>query len=54
MCKDQKVGGAVININKSTLRGELELLFVSPKIHNKGCGYTAWCLIERMHPEIKV
>jgi len=54
MCNGQKVGGVVISINKETLRGELELLFVSPKIHNNGCGYTAWCLIERMHPEIKV
>ncbi|KAL6612507.1 hypothetical protein LY90DRAFT_697594 [Neocallimastix californiae] len=52
--KDQKVGGVVIRIDKETLRGELELLFTSPKIHNKGCGYTAWCLIERLHPEIKV
>ena len=50
----EKVGGAVISVDKAFLRGELELLFVNPEVHSKGIGYAAWCLIEKMHPEIIV
>ncbi|MBR6444233.1 MAG: GNAT family N-acetyltransferase [Firmicutes bacterium] len=48
----QKVGGVVIKVDKE--QGELELLFVSPKAHNKGIGYAAWCEVEKLHPEVKV
>ncbi len=48
----QPVGGAVIKVDGD--RGDLELLFVSPKVHSKGIGYAAWCAIEKMHPEVKV
>ena len=48
----QKVGGAVIKVDGD--HGELEILFVSPKAHSKGIGYTAWCEIEKIHPEVKV
>ena len=50
----QVVGGVVIRIDKDTLRGELELLFVSPHVHSRGIGYAAWCEVERMHPEVRV
>ncbi len=50
MKDDEKVGGIVINVNKN--RGELKLLFVSPKTHSKGIGYAAWCEIERMYPYV--
>ena len=33
---------------------ELELLFVSPKVHSQGIGYAAWCEVEKLHPEVKV
>ena len=46
------VGGVVIKVEGD--RGDLELLFVSPKAHSKGIGYAAWCEIERMHPEVTV
>lgn len=46
------VGGVVIRVDGN--RGELELLFVSPKAHSKGIGYAAWCAVERLHPEVKV
>ncbi len=46
------VGGVVIRVDGD--RGELELLFVSPKAHSKGIGYAAWCAVERLHPEVKV
>ena len=46
------VGGAVINVKKNC--GELDLLFVNPNKHSKGIGYSAWCEIEKLHPEVKV
>ncbi len=52
MCGNEKVGGAVIKVDGR--RGDLELLFVSPKAHSKGIGYAAWCLIEKLHPEVTV
>ncbi len=48
----QPVGGAVIKAEGD--RGDLELLFVSPKVHSRGIGYAAWCAIEKLHPEVKV
>ena len=35
-------------------KGDLDLLFVSPKSHSKGIGYAAWCEVERIHPEVTV
>ena len=46
------VGGAVISVNGN--HGEMELLFVNPEVHSKGIGYAAWCLIEKLHPEVTV
>ena len=48
----KKVGGVVIKVNGN--RGDLDLLFVSPKEHSKGIGYAAWCEVEKMHPEVEV
>ena len=50
----KKVGGVVITLDKENHKGDLDLLFVSPEVHSKGVGYAAWCLIEKLHPEIKV
>ena len=52
ICDGNIVGGAVIKIFGS--RGDLELFFVSPKAHNKGIGYAAWCEIENLYPEVEV
>ena len=46
------VGGAIIKVDGE--RGDLEILFVSPKIHSKGIGYAAWCAVEKLHPEVAV
>lgn len=46
------VGGVVIKVDGN--RGELTLLFVSPKAHSKGIGYAAWCEVERLHPEVGI
>ena len=48
----KKVGGVVIKVDGN--RGDLDLLFVSPKEHSKGVGYAAWCEVEKMHPEVEV
>ena len=46
------VGGMVVKVDGS--KGYLELLFVSPKAHSKGIGYSAWCEMEKLHPEVTV
>lgn len=46
------VGGLVIKVDGD--KGDLELLFVSPRVHSKGIGYAAWCAVEQLHPEVKV
>lgn len=48
----QPVGGIVIKVEGD--RGDLELLFVSPRVHSKGIGFAAWCAIEKLHPEVRV
>ena len=49
---DEKVGGVVIKTDGQN--GDLELLFVKPSAHSKGIGYSAWCEVEKLHPEVKV
>lgn len=46
------VGGLVINVKGQ--KGDLDLLFVLPKQHSKGIGYSAWCAVEKLHPEVKI
>ena len=48
----EKVGGVILKVEGD--RGDLEILFVSPKLHSKGIGYSAWREVERLHPEVKV
>ena len=48
----EKVGGVVLRVEGD--RGDLDLLFVSPKAHSKGIGYAAWCAVEKLHPEVRV
>ena len=52
MQADKKVGGVVLKVDGD--KGDLDLLFVSPKAHSKGIGYAAWCAVEKLHPEVKV
>ena len=49
---DQPVGGVIIKVEGD--HGDLEILFVSPRVHSKGIGYAAWCAVEKLHPEVKV
>ena len=48
----ERVGGAILKIDKAKRCGELEILFVLPEAHSRGIGYGAWCAIEALHPEI--
>jgi hypothetical protein len=52
ICDGETVGGMVVKTDGS--KGDLELLFVSPEVHSKGIGYSAWCEMEKLHPEVKV
>ena len=52
MLDDRPVGGVIISVNGE--KGDLEILFTSPKVHSKGVGYAAWCEVEKLHPEVKV
>ena len=52
MLDGRKVGGAVIRTGGG--RGELELLFVSPREHSRGIGRAAWREVEKLHPEVMV
>lgn len=54
ICDGKKVGGVVICIDNETHIGHLDLLFVSPHVHSRGIGFSAWKAIEQMHPEIRV
>ena len=52
MLDGQPVGGVIIRVDGD--HGDLEILFVSPRVHSKGIGYAAWCAVERLHPEVRV
>ena len=52
MLDGRKIGGAVVKICGE--KGELDLLFVSPKEHSKGVGFAAWRAIEKRYPDVKV
>lgn len=52
MQDSRTVGGLIVSVNGE--RGELEILFVLPNAHSKGIGYSAWCEVEKMYPQVKV
>lgn len=52
VCDNEIVGGLVVRVEGN--KGDLDLLFVSPKCHSKGIGYAAWCEVEKMYPEVSV
>ena len=50
----QRVGGAIIAIDKENHRGELSFLYVKIGVQSKGIGQAIWKAIETLHPEIEV
>ena len=54
MLDGEKVGGLILTIDKETHHNHLDILFVSPEVHSKGIGYSAWQIVEALHPETVV
>ena len=52
MQNGRPAGGVIIKVDGE--HGDLDILFVSPRVHSKGIGYAAWCAVERLHPEVRV
>lgn len=46
------VGGVIISVEGD--KGELDILFTSPREHIKGIGYATWLEVEKLHPEVMV
>lgn len=51
LCGDQKVGGAVINIDGETQNNSLVLFFLKVGEHGRGLGLKAWLAIEQRYPD---
>lgn len=47
-------GGIILSVDEEKRHGDLEILFVLPKIHGKGIGQATWTEVERMYPNIDV
>lgn len=52
VCDGENVGGAIVKVESE--KGELEILFTSPRTHSKGVGYAAWHEIEKTYPKVTV
>ena len=48
------VGGAVLIINGMTQRNKLSLFFVNADYRNRGIGFAAWQVIEKLFPVTRV
>ena len=46
------VGGLIVKVDG--YHGDLEILFVNPKVHSQGIGQAAWREVERMFPEVEL
>ena len=49
----EMVGGAILDLNPDTARGELAFLYVRYGVQSKGVGQAIWSGIEALHPEIR-
>ena len=49
----QRIGGAVVRIDKTTQENTLDLIFISPTNHGRGIGSAAWQAIEARYPATK-
>ncbi len=50
----ERVGGAIIAIDRGKHRGELAFLYVKVGVQSKGVGQAIWKAIEALHPETEV
>ncbi len=51
---DNKIGGAVLKINKRTNINSLELFFIYKGMHGAGLGLAAWKAIENLYPQTRI
>lgn len=54
MCDGEMVGGAVCQINPKSVTASLDLLFVDPRHFGRGIGYSAWNILEKMYPDVRI
>ena len=54
VARGEVAGGVVIRIDQKKRHGDLDLLFVAPRLHGLGIGQAAWRAVERLHPEVSV
>ena len=52
VCDGQNVGGVILRVEGEN--GDLDILFVSTRVHSREIGYAAWCEVEKLHPEVKL
>lgn len=50
----QRVGGAIITIDRANHHGELAFLYVKVGVQGGGIGQAIWKTIEALHPEVEV
>lgn len=51
VCDAQTVGGVIVQVNPTTKRNALDILFVTPHCHSQGIGTRVWALIEQRYPD---
>ncbi|WP_432457123.1 GNAT family N-acetyltransferase [Cellulomonas iranensis] len=50
----ERVGGAVVSVDREAGRGSLDFFFVDPEHHGRGVGRAAWRAIECRYPRTRV
>lgn len=50
---NEKIGGAIVEINNKTNHNELHFFFIYPEHQNKNIGYLSWKAIENKYPHTK-
>lgn len=49
----EKVGGAILSIDKKNHQNSLDFFFIKTGAHGQGLGRAAWFAIEKLYPETK-
>lgn len=50
----ERIGGAVIVVDRATGRGSLDLLYIRQGLQNGGLGFKLWKALEATHPEVRI
>ena len=54
LLNNEKIGGAIIEINNETNHNELHFFFIYPEYQNKKMGYLSWKSIENKYPQTEL